>query len=355
MDYCNTSNILQSIYVFKVVLNILFIIVPIIMIINATIRTVHIVTGTSNEEEIKKNITILIKNIIAGIIIYLMPTIITSVIGLADSSSLNYCLERATLENIKELKLQEEQEQLREKQQTTQDLNQAAREREEQRQKENENVQQHRPQGIKDAKPGMSSNVSNENLEYWEFIPDNPKTNMALVIFLHGSGECGNLNSMISVSMPKFMNEGYYKNYNAVFIAPNTKNCNWGTDASKVKALIDEKVEQYSIDPKHIIITGHSLGGNGTWNMIRQYPGFFSAAVPVSGCPNASAESYLNIPIRSYVGSAEGSYQSCNSGKIQQINNAGGNAEYIIVPNTNHSTVVNIYKDSELINWMLKQ
>jgi predicted peptidase len=35
----------------------------------------------------------------------------------------------------------------------------------------------------------------------------------------------------------------------------------------------------------------------------------------------------------------------------------GGNVEYILVPspNDNHGTVINVYGDSELINWMLNQ
>ena len=152
------------------------------------------------------------------------------------------------------------------------------------------------------------------------------------------------------------MNNGSLNNYDAIFIAPNTASCSWSSDAASTKDLIDHVIKEYNIDMNHIVITGHSLGGNGTWNMIDKYPGFFSKAVPVSGCPTASKERYANIPIRSYVGASESSYyKSCNTNYIPGINNIGGNAEYILVPspNDNHGTVINVYGDSELINWML--
>ena len=357
MDYCNTSGILMTLYVIKTVLTILFIVVPIIIVINAIIRLAHAITGSNPEEDIKKNTTQLFKNIVAALLIFLCPSFITYVLGLVEhgENAMNYCMQEATIERIRELKAKEEEARQEEAANQAKDNQSQVKDKKESEKAEQEEISKFREKQNKVGEPGMNSYTSSEGLQYWEFLPDNPKSGMALIIFLHGSGECGNMNSMLNVSFPKFMNEGYYKNYNAVFLAPNTAQCNWGKDASRVKALIDEKVKQYNIDTRHIIITGHSLGGNGTWNMVNQYPGFFSAAVPVSGCPNASADRYLNIPIRSYVGSAESSYQSCNAGKIEQINNQGGKAEYIVVPNATHSSVVNVYKEDELIKWMLSQ
>lgn len=197
-----------------------------------------------------------------------------------------------------------------------------------------------------------------KEVKYWELVPENIGSKPALIVFLHGSGECGNAEAMLDTGLPKFMNNGSLNNYNAIFIAPNTSVCNWTTDASITKELIDSIVNKYNVDKNHIIITGHSLGGNGTWNMIAQYPGFFSAAVPVSGCPIASNEKYVGIPIRSYVGASEKSYYfQCNQAKVNGINKLGGNVDFITVPSPNdtHGTVINIYGNSELINWMLKQ
>ena len=203
--------------------------------------------------------------------------------------------------------------------------------------------------------------TGSKTLKYWEYIPNNPRENMALIIFLHGSGECGSPNSMKSVSFSKFMNEGVYANYPAVFIAPNTTSgsCNWTDKAVALKELIDTVVDKYKIDKNHIIITGHSLGAIGTWNMVSDYPGFFSAAVPVSCCEygHGVATNFKGTPVRAYVGASESGYTGCMQSFVNSINNSGGKATYIAEPSpyNTHSSVVNIYKRDELINWMLTQ
>ena len=216
---------------------------------------------------------------------------------------------------------------------------------------------------ISTANKGMTlkSFSGSRTLKYWEYVPNNPRENMALIIFLHGSGECGSPNSMLNVSFSRFMNEGVFANYPAIFIAPNTTSggCNWTDRTSAVKELIDSVVNEYKIDKNHIIITGHSLGAIGTWKMVSEYPGFFSAAVPVSCCEygHGKAASFKGTPVRAYAGAGEGSYASCMKSFVNSINNSGGNAVYISEPspNSSHSSVVNIYKRDELINWMLTQ
>lgn len=150
--------------------------------------------------------------------------------------------------------------------------------------------------------------TGSKTVNYWELIPSGATSNHRLIIFLHGTGECDNMNSMLSYALPKYMNEGYMEQYNAIFIAPNSSTCNWSMDATAVKELINSVVVEYDIDPSKIIITGHSLGGKGTWHMISKYPGFFSAAAPMSCYAFENINSYVGIPIRKYVGASEETY-----------------------------------------------
>jgi predicted peptidase len=47
--------------------------------------------------------------------------------------------------------------------------------------------------------------------------------------------------------------------------------------------LLDHIRETYSIDPQRIMVTGYSMGANGTWYMAARHPDIFSIAIPVSG------------------------------------------------------------------------
>lgn len=374
MEICSNPNVLQLIYFIKIVIRIMVIILPAIIIIKSFIDTYKAIASSKPEEEIKENGKKLARRIVAALIIFFIPMIVTYFTSeYLDESEVSACFTDANLDRIKELKEEQEQKRKEEAEKQKEEINNA--------QQQQQQTQPQTPSQPSQQQPNSNSNstgntytpgttvtptspatgmnaktfTGSKTIKYWELVPENIGENPALIIFLHGSGECGNLNSMTNVSFPKFMKEGYMSNYNAVFLAPNSASCSWSSDSTVVKELIDDTVTRYNVNPNKIIVTGHSLGGNGAYHMVAKYPGFFSAAVPVSGCPYDNVQSYTSTPIRSYIGSQESSYRSCNVDKVTQINNAGGNVEFIEVPNASHSSVVNIYKDQEIINWMLNQ
>ncbi|WP_235337194.1 alpha/beta hydrolase-fold protein [Pontibacter korlensis] len=61
----------------------------------------------------------------------------------------------------------------------------------------------------------------------------------------------------------------------------------WGRlDALEVFELAKKK---FNPDPKHIYLTGHSMGGHGTWYLGATYPGKWAAIAPCAGYPTLSA------------------------------------------------------------------
>lgn len=376
MELCTDPNFLQVFYIIKVVFKLVLTIIPIVFMIMIFKDLFIAVVNAKPQEELTNVFSKSIKRFIAAILVYFLPSLFTFIFtDLAPvDSTMNVCFENASLEKIKEYKDMTEEERKEEAQKRKEEMSQAASEREKLEKEQNDKIKAEREEKEKQEQitggngsstvTGTSSNPNLvlksysgiKNVNYWELVPENISNKPALVVFLHGSGECGNPSSMLNTGLPKFMNNGSLNNYDAIFIAPNTASCSWSSDAASTKDLIDHVVKEYNVDTNHIVITGHSLGGNGTWNMIVQYPGFFSKAVPVSGCPVSNKESYVGIPIRSYVGASESSYyKSCNNSYVPEINNLGGDVEYILVPSPNdsHGTVINVYGDSELINWML--
>ena len=379
MEFCTEPNILQVFYILKLALNIVFIVIPIVFMVMIFKDIFMAVVNSKPDDELKAVFSKSIKRFIAAIIVFSLPSIFSFVFTdlVTVDASLLVCFENASLDKINEYKTMSEEERKADAAKRKEELNKAAKERNELEDKKNEQIKKEREEKEKQEAAenqanGSSTVTGNSNNEYlalktysgsktvnyWELVPPNISKKPALVVFLHGSGECGNPSGMLRTGLPKFMNNGSLNSYDAIFIAPNTSNCSWSSDATSTKELIDYVVNEYNVDRNHIIITGHSLGGNGTWDMVSRYPGFFSAAVPVSGCPNVGVEKYLDIPIRSYVGASESSYyKNCNTNYVPKINNSGGNIQYILVPSPNdtHGAVINVYGDSELINWMLNQ
>jgi predicted peptidase len=85
---------------------------------------------------------------------------------------------------------------------------------------------------------------------------------------------------------------------NAIVIAPDALGGSW-TDASNEKAavwLTKSAMKTYAIDPKNVIITGFSLGGEGTWFIGSRHQDLFTAAIPVAA-PVAGGDTAWRIPV----------------------------------------------------------
>lgn len=387
MDICNDPGVLRLFLILKLIFQIACIVLPIIIIILGTMDMFKAIINNKPQETIKEGLIINFKRLIAVLIIFCIPSIFKFIFTdlVPVENSINECFTNANLDTINRLTeeqknklaadkeaekeknnllLQETQKLEAERNEQIQNIKESFQEKVEQNNANNNyyngsgNINTEAMSGLANPNLTAKSFSGSKNINYWELVPDNISNSPALIVFLHGSGECGNLNGMLYTGMPKFMNNGSLDNFDAIFIAPNTASCSWSSDATVTKELIDSVVREYNVDTNHIIITGHSLGGNGTWNMVAKYPNFFSAAVPISGCPSSSQNAlYVNIPIRSYVGASESSYIGCNTNNVTAINNMGGNVELIKVPSPydSHGAVINIYGDAEVINWMLKQ
>ena len=77
--------------------------------------------------------------------------------------------------------------------------------------------------------------------------------------------------------------------------------------ATSLYELIESTVSTYKIDKSNISLTGHSMGGTGTYNIACSYPSLFAHIAPLSGSVRATPdtmEKLKNIPIKAFVGSA---------------------------------------------------
>ena len=65
-----------------------------------------------------------------------------------------------------------------------------------------------------------------------------------------------------------------------------------------VMELLETLEATYATDPDRYYVTGLSMGGFGTWDLLMRYPDVFAAGVPICGGADPSyAEYILNVPI----------------------------------------------------------
>jgi predicted peptidase len=85
---------------------------------------------------------------------------------------------------------------------------------------------------------------------------------------------------------------------NAIILAPDALGGSW-TDAENEKAavwLTRSAMKTYAIDPRKVVITGFSLGGEGTWFIGSRHQDLFTGAIPVAA-PRAGGDVAWTIPV----------------------------------------------------------
>ena len=107
------------------------------------------------------------------------------------------------------------------------------------------------------------------------------KTNWPLVVFLHGYGESGDDLEMVrNTGLAKLVAEG--KQFPFVLVSPQCP-AGFYWRGNFIMGMIDQIVENYSIDTTRIYLTGLSMGGYGTWQISHEYPERFAAIAPIGG------------------------------------------------------------------------
>lgn len=127
--------------------------------------------------------------------------------------------------------------------------------------------------------------------------------------------------------------------------------------ASTLFALIDELRSEFSIDDDRIYVTGHAMGGYGTWHFIISRPDLFAAAVPVTGGADAAlAQTIAHVPVWAFHGEEDGAVPIDYSRDIiTAMKTAGGNPRYTVFPGGKHLIWPLAYDEPELLDWLFAQ
>lgn len=203
----------------------------------------------------------------------------------------------------------------------------------------------------------------------------NPACAYPLVIFLHGSGERGddNLKQLVH-GMNDFAKDENRRRFPCFVFAPQCpEKKSWAeidlkipkhtmsTEATEpTKQVIGAMAAlqcEYTIDPSRIYLTGLSMGGFGTWDLIQRYPDTFAAAVPIcGGGDEKQAARLVNLPIWAFHGSEDkGVVPERSRDMIAAIKQAGGNPRYTEYPGVGHDSWTATYADPRMIEWLFSQ
>lgn len=202
---------------------------------------------------------------------------------------------------------------------------------------------------------------SYEGMNYWLYTPPNAKSDMPLVVFLHGKFIGTDPDSFItSDGFPKWLNDGKLGNVPAYVLIPMLPidQKDWISAKVKVINLIETVAEEKLIDRENISLTGFSMGGAGVWNIAATYPQLFSRVAPVSGgikITDRTVKNLSTLSIWALVGSED---QMVNPQSTKDCASAlsAYNADIKVTEfdGAEHTDVLSkAYLESGLINWLI--
>lgn len=190
-----------------------------------------------------------------------------------------------------------------------------------------------------------------------------------LVIFLHGLRDSVTINDLgtadpIVKSLMALENED--EKYSTYALVPSTPLPNEGwwndTQLSLFKHMIKELVKEYNIDPCRVYISGISMGGMVTCQLVNEMmPYSFAAAVPMSGAYNLTSPDMVHdTAFRIYHSAVDGTVNVSQSRNLaKQLKDSGHpKFEYIEFKEGSHvSPIYKVFRDNrrEFFDWLFEQ
>lgn len=200
-----------------------------------------------------------------------------------------------------------------------------------------------------------------------------------LVLFMHGAGERGFDNRL---QFMRFTTTPFWEKYACYILAPQCPakpvngpdgeavwvQTNFGATLHTMKPqpswplglsmeLLDKIIKENNVDLDRIYITGLSMGGFATWEILQREGNKFAAAMPVcGGADMAFAPKFSKIPIWVFHGDADNTVPVSRSRDIvKAIKTNGGNPIYTEFPGIGHGAWAVTYNDQKVWDWLFTQ
>jgi predicted peptidase len=174
-----------------------------------------------------------------------------------------------------------------------------------------------------------------------------------LVLFLHGAGERGtDLDLVTKHGLPKLIREG--QDFPFIVLSPQCPEGTWW-DTEMLLHLLDETVATHRVDPDRVYVTGLSMGGFGTWELLLRAPDRFAAAAPIcgGGIPYL-AEWFRHVPVWAFHGGKDPVVPlRASEDMVQALKACDGDVQFTVYPEAGHDSWTETYQNPELYRWLL--
>ncbi|HET8829845.1 MAG TPA: prolyl oligopeptidase family serine peptidase [Pelobium sp.] len=211
--------------------------------------------------------------------------------------------------------------------------------------------------------------------------PENfdPSKKYPLMLFLHGRGESGNDNErQLTHGSKMFLDPEFRKNYPAVVIFPQCGNDSYWANVkittnekgkrnfdfrtcgkpTKAMRLLSKYVDGLDdlpyLDDDRFYVGGLSMGGMGTYELLRRERNTFAAAFAICGGDDPkNVRKYDDVPLWLFHGEKDDIVDPQFTKDIaMELERRGATYKLTIYPKANHNSWDSAFAEKELLPWL---
>lgn len=192
-------------------------------------------------------------------------------------------------------------------------------------------------------------------LEYLRFEPTGftEDKKYPIIIHFHGAGSRGNDASILENQSIMCYAKGA-TSFPFVIFAPQCSANVWFDIFEQLKAFVKTVVELPFVDKENVYLSGVSMGGYASWQMLMSEPDIFRKAVICCGGGMYWNASRIKIPVWAFHGTEDPTVFFEESKKmVNAVNRCGGNAKLTAYEGVGHNCWEKAYSNPEIYKWLL--
>lgn len=222
---------------------------------------------------------------------------------------------------------------------------------------------------------------SKDSIYYRILFPENfnPNAKYPIIFFLHGSGERGNDNEkQLTHGGQLFLKDNIRKNFPSIVVFPQCpENDYWanvniirndkekrnfsfveGGKPTKIMhslvGMVNDFLKKPYVNKDQVYIGGLSMGGMGTFELLRRKRYTFAAAFSICGGDNTNnIKKYQRVPLWLFHGAKDDVVDPAFSMVIaERLKNVGDEVKFTLYPKDNHNSWDSAFAEPELLPWL---
>lgn len=220
-----------------------------------------------------------------------------------------------------------------------------------------------------------------DSINYRVLLPENfdDTKKYPVLFFLHGSGERGSDNQAqlthgaklflkeenrkqfpAIIIFPQCGSDSYWSNVNIITTDKGKREFNFQEKGKPTKAmhalvgLIDHYLQKTYVDKQQVYVAGLSMGGMGTYELLRRKPRTFAAAFSICGGDNvANVQKYKKTPLWIFHGEKDDVVPVvCSTSIADQLKVLGKPVKLTLYPEANHNSWDSAFAEPDLLPWL---